>query len=143
MSLLNLSETKSNIFSKLLETDQLCQFVALIEATGIKEELITGGKYTVLAPLDEAFETMSQDQIHQFQEALKDPVSARKLLRTYLINGSCTTEELLKRKKVKSLKGDEFTIKQEGDSIFVENAKIQIPDIQCTNGILHIINSLL
>jgi len=152
-------EHPSNIFERLLEGGAFPKFIQLIEATGIKEELITGGPYTVFVPFDEAIDLSPKEKIEEFEKALKDPVLARKILRRHMASGEYKIKELIERGKVKSLSGDELSIKVNCEIkddydleldieagkiiVYVNDAQVKLANVPCSNGILHIIDKLL
>ncbi len=159
MAKIGFGEHPSNIFERLLEGGAFPKFIQLIESTGIKEELITGGPYTVFVPFDEAIDLSPEEKLKEFEKALEDPVLARKVLRRHMIGGSYKIKQLIELGKVKSLSGDELVIKAsceikddydlemdiEAGKIIVKvnDAKVKVANVPCSNGILHVIDSLL
>ncbi len=159
MAKVGFGEHPSNIFERLLEGGVFPKFIQLIENSGIKEELITGGPFTVFIPSDEAIDFSPEEKLKEFEEALKDPVRARDVLHRHMIGGTYRIHELVEKEKIKSLNGEEITVKAkckvkedynlEMDfesgivEVRVNNAKVELANIPCSNGILHVINQLI
>ncbi len=159
MGRIGFGEHPSNIFERLLEGGAFPKFIQLIEASGLKEELITGGPFTVLVPSDEAIDFSPPEKLEEFDKSLKDPVLARKVLHRHMIGDIYKIHELVNKEKIKALNGEELSIKakckikEENNlemdfesgkvEVFINDAKVELANIPCSNGMLHIINKLL
>ena len=60
-----------------------------------------------------------------------------------ILRGAWTESDLRMSSAVKTLKGDPVTILVEGEGARVGGARIVRADIECTNGVLHIVDGLV
>ncbi|MBU1940673.1 MAG: fasciclin domain-containing protein, partial [Candidatus Thermoplasmatota archaeon] len=108
------------------------------QKSGILNLLQTNGPYTLFAPNDVAFAKYPTENI---EVLLNDKNRLTTILKTHLINKQITISQLATTKKVKTLNGKELLISKNGFEI--EKAKILPGEIQCSNGIIHKIDSIL
>lgn len=66
------------------QTPAFTTFLTAVEETGLTDLLNTGGPYFVLAPTDEAFAALPQDQLGAF---MADPEALADLLRYHIVEG--------------------------------------------------------
>lgn len=113
---------------------QLARFSELLQKTGLDRMVEDGEWITVLAPADTAFERRGSlpegDELHQF-------------VRRYISQGAKTTDDLRRAGSLRMKDGSEVPVRVEGTDIRIGNARIVRPDIECTNGVIQVIDALL
>lgn len=115
---------------------------AAIKAAGLVETLKGTGPFTVFAPTDEAFSKLPSGTIN----TLLKPENKQKLidiLTYHVISGSVKAADVIKLISAKTVEGKEVTIKVQGDKVFVNDAQVIITDIQASNGVIHVIDTVL
>jgi transforming growth factor-beta-induced protein len=116
--------------------------IAAVEAAGLTQALQGDGPFTVLAPTDEAFAALPKGTVQTLLK--KENIGQLKAILTYhALSGSISAGDALKAKSAKTLNGQpvEFAIK---DGLFqVNGATIRSTDIECENGIIHVIDAVL
>jgi len=115
---------------------------AAIKAAGLVETLKGTGPFTVFAPTDEAFSKLPSGTIN----TLLKPENKQKLidiLTYHVISGSVKAADVIKLSSAKTVEGKEVTIKVQGDKVFVNDAQVIITDIQASNGVIHVIDTVL
>jgi uncharacterized surface protein with fasciclin (FAS1) repeats len=113
-----------------------------LQAAGLVETLKGKGPYTVFAPTDEAFAKLPQATL----EDLLKPENKQKLQRilTYhVVSGRITAAEVVKLQSAKAVSGDTIRIKVEGGTVTVDDAKVVKADISASNGVIHVIDSVI
>ncbi len=118
--------------------------VAAVKAADLVETLKGEGPFTVLAPTDEAFAKLPAGTV----ENLLKPENKKKLaaLLTYhVIPSKAMAAEVVKLdgKTVKSVEGSPIMIEVEGKTVMVNNAKVTKTDIACSNGVIHVIDTVI
>lgn len=111
----------------------------LVASAGLTETLKGAGPFTVFAPNNEAFKAVPQktmDDLAKHPERLKD------LLTYHVIAGKSTAADI-KNSKVKSLNGAELELSKAGDFVTVESAAVVTADVAASNGVVHIIDTVL
>ncbi len=117
----------------------LTTWVAAVEVTGLVD-LLKGDDYiTVFAPNDEAFSKMPRNSVMEF---LGDFEKFAANIRHHIAPGRITADELRRINSLRTmLKSDLIVDTRRG--LQVNNARIVEPDLECRNGVIHIIDSVL
>ncbi len=116
--------------------------VAAVKAAGLVETLKGAGPFTVFAPTDEAFAKLPAGTV----ETLLKPENRSKLqgiLTYHVVPGSVTAKDVVKLKTAKTVNGQELTVKATPGSVMVDDADVVKTDIMCTNGVIHVIDSVV
>lgn len=101
---------------------------------------------TLFAPSDDAFAKIPQDII----ERLSDPQNKNELAELLAYHAvsdqTLTSTDILKMNlpaRLQTLSGDYITITKQGDQVKVNDATVITPDIMASNGVIHIIDTVL
>ncbi len=116
--------------------------VAAVQAAGLVDTLKGEGPFTVFAPTDEAFAKLPAGTV----EELLKPENKQKLtdiLLYHVVSGSVKSADVVKLTEATTVLGKNVAIKVEGDKVFINDAQVLITDIQASNGIVHVIDSVL
>ncbi|MCU0425614.1 MAG: fasciclin domain-containing protein [Candidatus Kapabacteria bacterium] len=114
---------------------------ALTEA-GLIETLKGKGPFTVFAPTDAAFAKIPADKLAAL---LKDKEALKKVLLYHVVSGKVEAKTVLTMngKGAKTVEGSEAMIKVEGKTVMVDGAKVEKTDIGCSNGVIHVIDTVI
>ncbi len=115
--------------------------VAAVKAAGLVNTLKGAGPFTVFAPSDEAFAQLPAAVI----EDLLKPENKGKLqgiLTYHVVPGMVSAADVIKLKAAKTVQGQNLTIDTE-DGVKVDGATVVQTDIQCSNGVIHVIDSVV
>jgi len=107
------------------------------------ETLSGPGPFTVFAPTDAAFAKLPSGVL---DSVLQDKEELTKILTYHVVSGKYTASDVKKLKSVTTVQGQ--PLKVEVHRLFhrgvkLDNAEVIHPDIECTNGIIHVIDSVL
>lgn len=125
--------SKAGMFNTLL---------AAAKAAGLVDALKGDGPLTVMAPTDEAFARLPAGTV----ESLLKPANKEALatvLKTHIISGRIFSDEALKAGEAKTLAGETIRFSMNGGKAMVNSATIVKTDIQATNGVVHVIDSVI
>ena len=114
--------------------------VAAVKAAGLAETLSGTGPFTVFAPTNEAFAKLPKGTV----EDLLKPENKEKLvaiLTYHVVSGKVMAADV-KAGKVKTVQGGELEIATEG-GVTVNGAKVVKTDIVGTNGVIHVLDSVV
>ena len=115
---------------------------AALEAAGLVETLKGEGPFTVFAPTDEAFAKLDKKLLDDLlKPANKDRLVA--ILTYHVVPGKVTAADVVKLNKAKTVQGEEITIKVEGNTVRVNDAKVTQTDIAARNGVIHVIDTVI
>lgn len=116
--------------------------VAAVKAAGLVDTLKSEGPFTVLAPTDDAFAKLPKGTV----ETLLKPENLKKLqgiLTYHVIPGSAMASDVVKLKSAKTVQGQDVTIKVTDGGVMINGAKVVKTDIKCSNGVIHVIDSVI
>lgn len=136
-------EEKKDIVETAIENGSFKTLVKALNAAGLVETLKGKGPYTVFAPTDEAFEKLPAGTL----ENLLKPENRDKLkgiLTYHVVPKKIKAEAVTKSKQLKTVNGQELKVMvHDDDTVMVDNAKVTKTDIKCTNGIIHVIDTVV
>jgi transforming growth factor-beta-induced protein len=116
--------------------------VAAVQAAGLAETLSGAGPFTVFAPTDEAFAKLPAGTV----DMLLKPENKAKLaaiLTYHVVPGSVRAADVVKLKYAGTVNGQRLGIKVDGPKVMVDGALVSATDIGCTNGVIHVIDSVM
>lgn len=129
-----------NIIETAQEDARLTTLVRAIAAAGMDTTLAGEGRYTLFAPADEAFSKMPEGLL---DELLANRRRLIAILSYHVVSGKLTSQELQTMESIKTLLGDHVDIEASEGVLRVNNARIIESDIEGSNGICHIIDTVL
>lgn len=115
---------------------------AALQAAGLIDTLKGPGPFTVFAPTDEAFAKLPPGTV----EDLLKPENKEKLvaiLTYHVVPGNVTASQVAKMNSAKTVNGQLLTIRANGGGVMVDNAKVVKADILCSNGVIHVVDSVI
>lgn len=116
--------------------------VAAVKAAGLVETLKGKGPFTVFAPTDEAFAKLPKGTVEELlKPENKDKLVA--ILTYHVVPGRVMAADVVKLKSAKTVQGQEVTIAVKGGTVSVDAAKVVKTDISCSNGVIHVIDSVI
>jgi len=125
--------TKAGKFNTLL---------AAAKAAGLVDALSGDKALTVFAPTDEAFAKLPKDTV----ESLLKPENKEKLkaiLLYHVVDGRVYSEDALAAKSAATLQGGKIEISVKDGAAYVNGAKILATDVDASNGVIHVIDSVI
>jgi transforming growth factor-beta-induced protein len=116
--------------------------VSAIEKAGLTETLKGKGPFTVFAPTDQAFAKLPTKTL----EDLLKPENKNKLasiLTYHVVPGKIKASEVGNLSHLKTVNGESLSIKKSYGAVIVGNAMIIKTDIDSSNGVIHVIDTVL
>ena len=111
--------------------------VAAVKAAGLVDALKGDGPFTVFAPTDEAFAKLPEGTIAELlKPENKDKLAA--ILKYHVVSGKVMSGDILAVGNAKTLQGGEVSI-----GLTVDGANVIKADIGCSNGVIHVIDSVI
>lgn len=145
---------KKDIIENAVNSKDHTTLVAAVKAAGLVETLKGTGPFTVFAPTNDAFGKLPAGTV----DTLVKPENKTKLtgiLTYHVVPGKNTVEVIAAAIKkgdgkatFKTVNGETLTAKMSGDSIELTDtkggtAKVTIGDVIQSNGVIHVIDSVL
>jgi len=113
-----------------------------LKAAGLIDTLKGEGPFTVFAPTDEAFAGLPEETL---QDLLK-PENREKLariLKFHVIRGKVMAERVARLREAATVQGSKVKIRSENGKVFVGKAAVIKTDIPCSNGVIHVIDTVI
>ncbi|MFI4915550.1 MAG: fasciclin domain-containing protein [Phycisphaerales bacterium JB060] len=124
------------------EAGQFKTLLAAAKAAGLAEALSSSGPLTVFAPTDEAFAKLGQNTIND----LLKPENKQKLvsiLTYHVVSGDMPAKKVLASNDATTLNGQRIDFTTRNGSAYVDNARIIATDVDASNGVIHVIDSVI
>lgn len=115
--------------------------VVAVVAAGLAETLSGAGPFTVFAPTNEAFAKLPAGTV----EELIKPENKEKLtaiLTYHVVAGKALAADLSDGQLIKTVNGQEVSVSV-GDNVKVDGAVVTTADLEASNGVIHVIDSVI
>ena len=136
------SPPSKNVVDTVIAAGNFVSFAACVKAAGLTDALSAKGPFTVFAPTDEAFAKLPAGTV----EDLLKPENKEKLvaiLTYHVVPGRDLASQVTKMSSAKTVNGQSLAISVNGGTVMVDNAKVIKTDILCSNGVIHVIDSVM
>jgi transforming growth factor-beta-induced protein len=114
--------------------------VAALDAAGLVETLQGEGPFTVFAPTDDAFAKLPAGTVDAL---LADIPTLTNILLYHVVPGRVMAADVVGLTKAETVEGQDVMITVDGDKVMVDGAQIILTDIEGSNGVIHVIDSVL
>lgn len=137
-----LAEPKKNIVETAVAAGSFKTLAAALEAGGLVDALQGEGPFTVFAPTDDAFAKLPEGTI----ATLLKPENKDQLvdiLTYHVVSGNVPSSVAVTLEKATALNEKELKIMKKDEGLFLNDSKVVTADIECSNGVIHVIDSVL
>ena len=133
-----MDDKKMDIVDTAVKAGSFNTLAAALTAADLVATLKGKGPFTVFAPTDAAFAKIPKADLDAL---LKDKAKLTAVLTYHVVAGKVMAADV-KAGKVKTVQGSEITISTMG-GVSVDNAKVIKTDIMTSNGVIHVIDSVI
>ncbi len=133
---------KVDIVATALTNGNFTTLVAALEAAELTDTLRGTGPFTVFAPTDAAFANLPEGVVDNLMKPeAKDEL--KKLLLTHVLTGKVMAADATTM-NVQTLGGapEPITVGEDG-SVMFGTSKVSTADVDCTNGVIHVIDTVV
>jgi uncharacterized surface protein with fasciclin (FAS1) repeats len=133
--------TAADIVETAVGAGQFNTLAAALTAAGLVDTLKGDGPFTVFAPTDAAFAALPAGTV----EDLLKPENKAKLtaiLTYHVVPGKVMAANLSNGMMATTVQGTDVMFKT-GMDVMVDNAKVITPDIVASNGVIHVIDTVI
>lgn len=138
----NVEAQNRDLVDTAVAAGQFKTLAAALKAAGLVETLKGSGPFTVFAPTDEAFARLPKGTV----EDLLKPENKAKLtaiLTYHVVPGKVMAADVVKVKEAKTVQGGSLKVTASGGTVKVDNAEVVKTDIAASNGVIHVIDSVV
>jgi transforming growth factor-beta-induced protein len=116
--------------------------VAAVQAAELVETLKGEGPFTVFAPTDEAFAKLPAGTLEDLLKP-ENKQTLTNILLYHVVPGRVLAEDVVKLTEAETALGQKVTIKVEDGKVFINDAQVIVTDIKTTNGVIHVIDTVI
>jgi uncharacterized surface protein with fasciclin (FAS1) repeats len=127
------------IIQTAIDAGTFTTLVAAVQAADLVDTLNGDGPFTVLAPNDDAFAKIPKETL---DAVLADKAQLAKILTYHVIPGKVMSADIAGMTSAKTVEGSMVDINAT-DGVHVNDAKVVTADIECENGVIHVIDTVL
>jgi uncharacterized surface protein with fasciclin (FAS1) repeats len=118
---------------------QFTTLVKAVQAAGLVDTLKSAGPFTVFAPTDAAFAKLPAGALDSL---LANPDKLKAVLTYHVVAGKVMAKDV-KPGMVPTVEGASATLSVKGGKVMIDNAAIVKTDIECDNGVIHVIDAVI
>jgi len=127
------------IVENLVEQGNFTTLVAAVQAADLVDTLNSAGPFTLFAPTDAAFAKLPDGTV---EALLNDIPTLTDILLYHVISGAKVESSMVAAGEVTMANGDMATLGTDG-GVTIENANVTGVDWQSSNGVIHIIDTVI
>jgi len=136
-----------NIIQNAVNSKDHTTLVAAVKAAGLVETLEGKGPFTVFAPTNAAFGKLPAGTVDTLVKPENKP-ALTKILTYHVVPGRLEASSLTDGKKLKTVEGEELTVRASGGKVMIVDAKggsstVTIPNVNQSNGVIHVVDTVL
>ena len=130
----------NNIVETAVSAGSFNTLVAAVQAADLADTLAGEGPYTVFAPTDEAFAKLPEGTI---EHLLANPDQLREIRLYHVVPGRVTASQVVTLSNATTAQGSDVNIRVAGGSVMIDNATVTATDIETSNGVIHVIDTVI
>ena len=136
-----------NIVQNAVNSKDHTTLVAAVKAAGLVPTLEGKGPFTVFAPTNAAFGKLPAGTVDTLVKP-ENKATLTKILTYHVVPGKLEASDLKDGQKLKTVEGEELTVKKSGSSVMIVDAKggsstVTIPNVNQSNGVIHVVDTVL
>ncbi len=116
--------------------------VAAVQAAELVDTLKGEGPFTVFAPTDDAFAALPAGTLDELLKP-ENKQQLTDILLYHVVSGKVMAAEAAKLTSAPTVLGKDIAIKSDMGSVYINEAKVIITDIETSNGVIHVIDAVL
>ncbi len=135
-------DAQMDIVDTAVSAGQFQTLAAALTAADLVDTLKGDGPFTVFAPTDEAFAKLPAGTV----ESLLQPENLDQLtaiLTYHVVPGAVTADQVVNLTEAATVNGQMVEISVADAGVMVDNATVVATDIMASNGVIHIIDSVI
>jgi uncharacterized surface protein with fasciclin (FAS1) repeats len=131
---------KKDIVATAASSKEFKTLVAAVKAADLVDTLRGEGPFTVFAPTDKAFAKIPK---HQWAALCTDQTRLQQVLTYHVVPGKVMAADVVKLESAETVQEKPLTIAVDEGKVKINTATVTETDIECTNGVIHVIDAVL
>ncbi|MFT6387937.1 MAG: putative surface protein with fasciclin (FAS1) repeats [Cellvibrionaceae bacterium] len=131
---------KKDIVDTAVAAGDFNTLVTAIKAAGLVETLKGEGPFTVFVPTDAAFAKVPAETLNAL---LADKAALANVLTYHVVAGKVMAADVVKLTSAKTVQGQMVKIEVKDGKVYVDGAQVIKTDIKTSNGVIHVIDTVM
>ena len=136
-----------NIIQNAVNSKEHTTLVTAVKAAGLVDTLQGAGPFTVFAPTNAAFGKLPAGTVDSLVKP-ENKATLTKILTYHVVAGKLEASDLTDGKKLKTVEGEELTVKKMDGKTWIVDAKggtsmVTITNVNQSNGVIHVVDTVL
>jgi uncharacterized surface protein with fasciclin (FAS1) repeats len=136
------AKKKPTIVDIAAKGKQFTTLVAALKAADLVDTLAGDGPFTVFAPTNAAFAKLPKGTVANLLKP-ENKEQLKKVLTYHVVSGAVPSTKLKNGQKVVTVEGASITVHIKGRQVKVNNAHVTAANIKASNGIIHVIDTVI
>lgn len=132
-------EIMKNIVETAIEAGTFRTLVEAVKTAGLVRTLSGTGPFTVFAPNDSAFAKLPSGTL---ENLLRNKEKLTSVLTYHVVPGKVMATDVMKIRSAKTVQGQNVSI-DTTEGVKISGANVIKTDIECTNGVIHVIDRVI
>lgn len=136
------ADAEMDIVDTAVSAGNFQTLAAALTAADLVDTLKGEGPFTVFAPTDDAFAKLPAGTVENLLKAENlDQLTA--ILTYHVVAGAVTADQVVNLTSAATVNGQSVDISMNGSNVMVDGAKVVMTDIMASNGVIHVIDSVI
>lgn len=136
------TSAEKNIVETAAATPDLSTLVDAVKAADLVETLSGEGPFTVFAPDNAAFEKLPEATLTDLLKP-ENKQQLTDILTYHVVAGSAKSSDLTDGQELETVNGEKLTVSIKDGVVKVGDATVTTPDVATSNGVVHVIDTVL
>lgn len=133
-------KTKADIVDTAVAAGNFSTLVTAVKAAELVDTLKSEGPFTVFAPNDAAFAKIPAADLNAL---VADKAALTNVLTYHVVAGKVMAADVVNLTSAKTVQGQELSIEVKDGKVFVDGAEVIATDIVTSNGVIHVLDSVV
>jgi uncharacterized surface protein with fasciclin (FAS1) repeats len=133
---------KMDIVDTAVAAGDFSTLATALEAADLVDALKGEGPFTVFAPTDDAFAKLPPGTLEGLLKPDKKG-QLQSILKYHVVPGRVMAADVVKISSADTLQGGKLTVRAQGGTVMVDEATVTKTDIECSNGVIHVIDTVV
>lgn len=116
--------------------------VAAVQAADLVDTLSSDGPFTVFAPTDAAFAKLPAGTLDDLLKP-ENKQMLTDILLYHVVSGNVLAADVANLTEAQTVLGKNVAVKVDGGKVFINDAEVILTDIQASNGVIHVIDTVI
>lgn len=134
------ARAKADIVDTAIGAGQFSTLVTAVKAADLVDVLKGEGPFTVFAPADSAFAKIPSERLGAL---IEDKAALANVLTYHVVPGRLMAKDVLASQWLETAQGQSLWVNMKDGKPMIDGAQIVKTDIACSNGVIHVIDSVV